>query len=352
MAGRPRVVVVGDVLLDDYRWGRCTRISPEAPVPIVDVDRVSCALGGAGNVAANLMALGAQVELFGVVGDDEPGRRLARQASQLGLGLDGLVVDDRRPTTHKTRVMAADRQLLRFDAESREPLPPEVAEELWLRVDAALSRPGGPVADVVLLSDYAKGVLGEDLCQRVIGAARAAGIPSLCDPKGRGWARYRGATALTPNRREASEVTGLCLDDPSSLRVALEVLVEEYRLEHCLVTLAEDGLALLSSGRLHLFAAHAAHVRDVTGAGDTVVAALALALGCGLDVRTGCRFANAAAAVSVGRLGVAAVGLDEVEDALLDVEAALAGAPLVEPGDEATVPAPIAPLVGLAEGVP
>jgi D-beta-D-heptose 7-phosphate kinase/D-beta-D-heptose 1-phosphate adenosyltransferase len=285
-----------------------------------------------------------------VVGDDEPGRRLARQAGQLGLGLNGLVVDPRRPTTHKTRIMAADRQLLRFDAESREPLCPEVAEELWRRVEATLSRPGGR-ADVVLLSDYAKGVLGEALCRRVIAAARAAGTPSLCDPKGRGWARYRGATALTPNRREAAEVTGLCLDDPTSLRAALELLVEEYRLEHCLVTLAEDGLALLSSGRLHLFAAHAAQVRDVTGAGDTVVAALALALGCGLDIRTGCRFASAAAAVSVGRLGVAAVGLDEVEDALMDVEASLAIAPLVEPDDEAPVPAPIAPLVGLAEGL-
>lgn len=350
-AGRPRAVVVGDVLLDDYRWGRCTRISPEAPVPIVDVDRVSCALGGAGNVAANLIALGAEVELFGVVGDDDPGRRLGQLASQQGLAADGLVVDPRRPTTHKTRIMAADRQLLRFDAESREPLGPEISGELWRRAEVALRRPSGAAPDVVLLSDYAKGVLGEELCQRVIGAARAAGIPCLCDPKGRAWGRYRGATALTPNRREASEVTGLCLEDPSSLRTALERLVEDYGLDHCLVTLAEDGLALLSEGRLHLFAAHAAAALDVTGAGDTVVAALALALGCGLDLRAGCRFASAAAAVSVGRVGVTAVGLDEVEDVLMELEAALVRAAQVEPGADAPVQPTIAPLVGLAEGV-
>jgi D-beta-D-heptose 7-phosphate kinase / D-beta-D-heptose 1-phosphate adenosyltransferase len=309
--GRPRVLVIGDIIADDYRWGRCNRISPEAPVPIVDVERTSFSLGGAGNVAANLAALGADVELFGALGDDEPGRRVRELVREIGAG-DGLTIDRARPTTHKTRVMAGDRQLLRFDVESRAVIGAPIADRLCAGVEASL-RAGCPGGLAVVLSDYGKGVVTEGLAQRVIGAARAAGAHVIGDPKGTSWTRYRGATALTPNRREAAETTGLTIDDRRSLRRALELLVQRLHLDHCVITLAEDGLALLSGGRVHHFAALAPAVRDVTGAGDTVVAALAFALACGLDFPSACRLASAAAAIAVSSVGVVAVQLEEVE---------------------------------------
>ena len=293
---RARVLVVGDVMLDRYWFGDVERISPEAPVPVVKIARSEERPGGAANVARNAAALGAQATLLSVVGDDEPGRALARllegervQASFLR--------DAAAPTTVKLRVIGRQQQLLRIDFEtapSHEVLAAKLADFERLVAEA----------DLVILSDYGKGGLAH--IATMIARARAAGRPVLVDPKGDDYARYRGATLLTPNRSEFRQVAGRWQDE-AGLTAKAEALRRDLALDALLVTRSEEGMSLYTGGGALTIPAQAREVYDVSGAGDTVIATLGVLLAAGAPLPDAVRIANEAAGVVVGKLGTAVV---------------------------------------------
>ena len=298
---RTRVLVAGDVMLDRYWFGDVERISPEAPVPIVKVTRSEERPGGAANVARNVAALGAQTTLLSVIGTDEPGatleRLLAADRVQTSLHRDPAL-----PTTVKMRVIGRQQQLLRIDFEtapSREVLATKLADFDRLLADA----------DLLILSDYGKGGLAH--IATMIERARAAGKPVLVDPKGDDWDKYRGATVITPNRGEFRHVVGRWHDDGEMAALALE-LRAELDVTALLVTRSEEGMSLYTADGAEDIPAVAREVYDVSGAGDTVIAALGALLGAGADLRVAVRIANEAAGVVVGKLGTAVATPDEL----------------------------------------
>ena len=300
---RARVLVVGDAMLDRYWFGAVERISPEAPVPVVRVNanKHQERLGGAANVAWNVQALGAHASLLTAIGDDEHGHRL--EALLATSGIESLFKrDPRLTTTVKLRVIGRSQQLLRVDFEE-EP-DHEVLEDMRAPYEGALAG-----ADAVLFSDYGKGGLTH--IPTMISTARAARRPVLVDPKGSDWSRYRGATVITPNRNELAQVIGAWTSE-TQLRERVQALRSSLDLEALLVTRSEDGMSLFDrEGRLDI-AAEAREVFDVTGAGDTVIATLAVMLASGLAVRDAMPIANRAAGIVVGKFGTATVGYDEL----------------------------------------
>lgn len=302
----PHILVVGDLMLDHYVIGNCQRLSPEAPVPVVQVERESCSLGGAGNVVSNLRALGARVWVASAIGPDAGGEQVGELLRQQDVSTHGVVIDPARTTSQKTRVVAARHQLVRIDRESTQPLA-AVAEQTVLQFIHDLPRP-----DAVLLSDYAKGVLTPNLCQAVIAWARERSIPVLVDPKGADGSKYRGATLITPNKKEAAELTGAAIRDDASLLAAGEQLRRDLELDYAVITLSEEGLAVFD-GRMTKLRTAAREVFDVSGAGDTVLATLGLGLAAGLSVHAAAELANRAAGIVVGKFGSATVTLDELE---------------------------------------
>jgi len=303
----PRVLVIGDLMVDRYLWGVCERISPEAPVQVVDVRKESYALGGAGNVVANLVSLGAQVDLIALVGHDLKQTPLAGLLAKLGVAVAGLVRDEQRPTTIKTRLVAARHQIVRFDVESAAACPEACAAATIEKAAQIIPR-----THVVILSDYGKGFLTERIAQAVIATCQRHEIPVLVDPKGRDYTKYRGATLITPNRKEAALASGLALDSEEGIRKAGQKLRTDYDLEACLITLSEDGMALFADAEESWLPTEAQEVFDVTGAGDTVIAATGLGLAAGLSLVEACSFANRAAGVVVGKIGAATVTLPEI----------------------------------------
>jgi len=307
----PRILIVGDLILDRYVTGEVSRISPEAPIPVLAARHTEERLGGAGNVAANLHSLGAQVEVIGVVGSDALGHRLLQLLHGIDVQTDGCVHDPDRPTTEKTRMISGVHQLVRIDWEKAHAVAGESERQL---VDAVRERVPGAAA--VVLSDYGKGVLTPEVLRAAIDAARAAGVPVLVDPKGTDYTRYRGATLVTPNRKEAEEAVGRKLVDLADVSAAASELVGAAELGAAVITLGADGMFFHStlegeptSGRV---GATARAVFDVTGAGDTVIAVLALVLGAGLDLATAVQLANHAAGLVVGQRGAASVTREEL----------------------------------------
>ena len=305
-----RVLIAGDVMLDRYWYGPSSRISPEAPVPVVKVEEVEERPGGAANVAVNIATLGGRVRVLGVAGADEAATALETKLHRLGAACE-LIRQPGQATITKLRVLSRNQQLLRLDFEDGFPgFDPAALRECFL---AHL-----PDSDVVVLSDYQKGALRgiEDL----IGAARTAGKRVLVDPKGRDFGRYRGATLLTPNLAEFETVVGPCRD-PGALVDRGETLRRELELEALLITRGEQGMTLLRAGAepLHL-AARAREVYDVTGAGDTVIATLAAGLAAGLELPAATFLANLAAGIVVGKLGAASVTASELRRALYEHE--------------------------------
>ncbi|RZI85095.1 MAG: D-glycero-beta-D-manno-heptose-7-phosphate kinase [Rubrivivax sp.] len=296
-----RVLVVGDVMLDRYWFGNVDRISPEAPVPVVRVDNEQERVGGAANVALNVKTLGAQVTLMTMVGKDEPARRLQQLLDQHGVDTV-LGHDDRMQTIVKLRVIGRSQQLIRIDFES------EPAHEVLAQMLSEFER---IVAshDAVLFSDYGKGGLTH--ITRMIELARSAGKPVLVDPKGIDYTRYAGATIITPNRSELSQATGAWRGE-ESLAVKVEALRKELGLEALLLTRSEEGMTLFDAqGVLHV-SAHAREVFDVTGAGDTVIAAMAVLLASGIPLREAVPHANRAGGIVVGKFGTASVSYEEL----------------------------------------
>lgn len=312
---RARVLVVGDLMLDRYWAGSTSRISPEAPVPVVKVNEMTSRAGGAGNVALNIAALGSHVLLDGVVGEDEPGRHLRETLAQAGVECV-FQAQAEVPTITKLRVLSRHQQLLRMDFEESQAT--YGSAELAQRFAAALDQ-----CDVVVLSDYAKGTLAA--VHQLVALARAAGKPVLVDPKGSDFAKYHGATLLTPNMSEFEAVVGPCHSE-EELMAKGEALREQLALEALLITRSEKGMTLLRAGHepLHLTAL-AREVFDVTGAGDTVISVLAAALAAGADLADATALANLSAGIVVGKLGAATVSVTELREAVRRHEAARPG---------------------------
>ena len=310
--GSIRCLVIGDLMLDEYLWGKAERISPEAPVQVVDVVREELRLGGAGNVVNNLVALGAQVAVCSVIGEDANGRALLEDFNQHAVAVDAIFCDPIRRTSRKTRVVASNQQIVRIDRESRDPLSEEMETQVcnWIRANA-------DQFSVILVSDYLKGVLTPRVIETTVKTAALKGIPVLVDPKGTNFGRYRGATLLTPNRKEAEAASGIAIQDDRSLDHAAGLIMEKAGLEHLLITRSEAGMSLFSrnSEAVHI-ATVAREVFDVSGAGDTVLASLAVGVAAGLGMAEAARLANIAAGIAVGKLGTSTVSPDEIINAV------------------------------------
>ncbi len=304
---RARVLVLGDVMLDRFVYGHVERVSPEAPVPVMALERTLNMPGGAANVARNVAALGGKVVLIGVVGQDEPAAELRALFAADSIQ-ESTAVDPSRPTTTKTRFVADRQQILRTDVESSTPLSEELIVQLLSNYEAALS-----VTDIVVLSDYGKGVLSEEVVGRAIEAAAARGKVVLVDPKSRSFLKYKGATVLTPNKHELQTACGHeCSSDEQVVDGARTILAQGV-CDTIVVTRGKDGMSVVrSNGAVSHIRTDAREVFDVTGAGDTAVAAMAVGLASGADIDTASRLANVAAGVVVGKYGTATATIDEI----------------------------------------
>lgn len=311
-----RVLVVGDVMLDTYLIGDAQRISPEAPVPVVRIDRTRHLLGGAGNVARNIVALGGQAAMVGLVGKDADGAHLESLLTEARV--EPHLVPVQRPTTVKSRVMARNQQMIRLDWENSAP----ASTEEYRAVMDVLT-PLVPEYDVVVVSDYGKGMVTGGLVDDVrrLGRVKTGREPLvLVDPKPQHKSFYQGAYLLTPNAKETSEAAGLPVDGPEEILAAGRRLREDLHIEHVLTTLGADGMALFSAeGPVWHVATAAQQVFDVTGAGDTVIATVALALSVGFPLLDACVLANYAAGVVVGKVGASTASLDELAAAMQEV---------------------------------
>jgi D-beta-D-heptose 7-phosphate kinase/D-beta-D-heptose 1-phosphate adenosyltransferase len=315
---RASVLVVGDAMLDRYVYGEVSRISPEAPVPILTVTREVAMPGGAGNVVRNLIALEGAAAFVSVVGDDQAGSDLTGLiGGQQGVE-PWLLVQGGRTTTLKTRYIAQGQHLIRADREETIALPEKLAERLVRIATDAMA-----ATSITVLSDYRKGVLGSDVAQRLIAAAKSLGRPVIVDPKGTDYSRYEGADVVTPNRRELAEATGLSLTTEASIVAAAQVLLQRHGFGAVLVTRAEDGMSLVTNDAVRHYPGEAREVFDVSGAGDTVVATLAAAMAVQVPLFEAARLANIAAGIVVGKVGTAVARPNEILAAITPVTGAL-----------------------------
>lgn len=303
---KPNILVIGDLMIDHYLWGSCDRISPEAPVQVVNVKKENSVLGGAGNVINNLVSLGSSVEVISVIGDDSVANELKTLLSNIGVSFDNLVVEKGRKTSKKSRLMASNQQVLRYDSESVDEISKNSSNKILEILEKNIKN-----YSAIILSDYKKGVLTTTLTQDIIKLANRYKIKVLADPKGKDFSKYKGAYTLTPNKKEAMEATNIDIKDEKSLVEALKSLKQNCNLEVSLITLSEQGIAIFDD-ELFTSPTAAREVFDVTGAGDTVIASITFALSCGVDIKKALYFANLAAGVVVGKIGSATASLDEI----------------------------------------
>ncbi len=310
-----RVLVIGDFILDQFVWGTVKRISPEAPVPVVNVERESYMPGGSLNVAHNIATLGGTVFPCGVVGRDLAGRMLLKSMRKLGIDTGGITYDRTRPTSLKTRIIAHSQQVVRFDREKIGPISPEDTQSLLRYVKKQIAS-----ADVVVIEDYGKGVIHPAFVREVVSTARKQRKPILVDPKERHFDYYRGVTALTPNRKEACEAFRSLFpgaEDTPDLKTIGFGLMKKLNSRALLITLGEDGMALFEKNKAVTFIPTAAQeVYDVSGAGDTVIAVFALALAARAGLGDAALLSNLAAGIVVGKLGTATASYEELKDAV------------------------------------
>lgn len=307
-AGNAWALVVGDLMLDRYLIGEVERISPEAPVPVVLLRQQYDRVGGAANVAANLAMLGIPTRIAGVVGQDADGKTLVDMMAAIGIASPAVVQSPQRPTTTKTRVLSGHQQMMRLDQESRAPIGTEEMQQLLQQVLREVEqRPA-----VVILSDYAKGVLSKSLCEQIIQHCRQSGITVLVDPKGLDYSKYRGATALTPNKRETADACKVDVRDSTALLDAASHLRNTLELDFIAMTRGEEGISLIDAAQTRHIAATAKQVFDVSGAGDTVIATLAAGLISGLNHVDALQLANIAAGIVVGKVGTVPITREEL----------------------------------------
>ena len=302
----PKILVIGDLMVDHYLWGSSDRISPEAPVPVVSINNESRVLGGAGNVINNLKALNAKVDVMSVLGECGVSSELKLLLNEIEIDTQYLITEPKRISSKKTRIIAAQQQVVRYDQENSEEISKTSQKTLLSNFRKRIVG-----YDCVLLSDYGKGVLTDELTQQLIKIAKQHSIKILVDPKGLDYSKYKGAYLLTPNKKEASEATGINITDDASLACTIKQLKEECELDVSLITLSEQGVAIYD-GELRNHPTQTREVFDVTGAGDTVLASLGFALSCELDIDEAVKFANLAAGVVVGKIGSATATLNEI----------------------------------------
>ena len=303
---KPNILVIGDLMIDHYLWGSCDRISPEAPVQVVNVKKESSVLGGAGNVINNLVTLGSVVDVISVIGNDSVANELKSLLEKIDVPTSNLVVENNRKTSKKSRLIASQQQVLRYDMESIDDINENSHKQIIQTLEKNINKYSS-----IILSDYGKGVLTTNLTKEIIKIANKNSIKVLVDPKGKDYSKYKGSYTLTPNKKEAMEATNIDIKDENSLIEALKSLKTQCSLEVSLVTLSEQGIAIFDD-ELTIKPTVAREVYDVTGAGDTVIASIAFALGNNLDIKDAIYFANLAAGVVVGKIGSATTTLDEI----------------------------------------
>jgi D-beta-D-heptose 7-phosphate kinase/D-beta-D-heptose 1-phosphate adenosyltransferase len=310
--GEGRVLVVGDIIMDEFIWGKVDRISPEAPVPVVTVKKETQLLGGAANVVNNIRSLGGQAFLSGLVGGDERGRKILSLLEASGVDTGGVLIDPRRSTIVKTRIVAHSQQVVRFDRENQSPLSPGYAESLASYVREMIHS-----VDAVVIADYGKGVVTEQLVEAIVRISKQEGKVVALDPKIGRFHLYRDVTIVTPNSQEASMASGIEIINEHSLREAGQKLLDRFHSEVILITRGEDGMALFERGKEPIIVhTTAREVFDVTGAGDTVIGVMALALAVGANFSEAAVISNFAAGVVVGKVGTGTVSLEELRAAI------------------------------------
>ncbi len=307
-----KVLVVGDIMLDRYWWGSVNRISPEAPVPVVHLKDTSLVAGGAANVAVNIAGLKAKAFLIGIVGDDKEGEIFPSLLNDSGISADYLIKIPNHQTTVKTRVVAHSQQVVRIDQESKLTLTDSQEDKIWQRIESLIKK-----VDLVVLSDYNKGFLTATILKRLITIASHNKKFILVDPKGKYYDKYQGATILTPNLKEIVEACGLDESEPEIIERAGKQLFRALNLEGLLITQGEEGMTLLEKNKNPIYlTARARKVYDVTGAGDTVIATLAVAIGAGLSLAESSKVANIAAGLVVEQVGTSTINFDELNNAI------------------------------------
>lgn len=304
-----KMLVIGDLMIDHYIYGDCTRISPEAPVQVVEVTSDLYTLGGAGNVLKNIMAFNCFGDIVSIVGDDENSLLISNELTNYGLLGNGIIKDSTRCTTIKSRVLAVKHQLIRLDRENSSPISSEQEDNVMKVVKSKIS-----LFDIVLISDYNKGLLTPSLLNRIFDCAKKYGVKTVLDPKGIDFSKYLGVNVIKPNKKEAAIATGIAIKDQSSLLAACVKLKEITAADDIIITLSEDGIATYSNNELTIIPTKALDVVDVTGAGDTVLASLGLALAAGKSIIEACEFANHAAAIVVNKVGSATATLAEINE--------------------------------------
>ena len=302
----PNILVVGDLILDEYLWGECSRISPEAPVQIIKIDRENQILGGAGNVIHNLKTLGAKVDVISVIGECGSSIQLQKLLKNISVDISNLITEKKRISSKKSRIIAANQQVVRFDREISNDISTKSQTLVLKKLEKLVSK-----YDVILISDYGKGTLTKTVTQSVIQIANKNNIKVLVDPKGQDYSKYNGSFLLTPNIKEAGEATNIVINDEESLLNAISKLKNDCNLDLSLITMSEKGVAVYDDN-LKIYPTTSREVFDVTGAGDTVLASLGFAIGCNLNIDKAIQFANLAAGIAVAKIGSSTVTLDEI----------------------------------------
>ncbi len=305
-------MVIGDLMVDEYIWGNVSRVSPEAPVPVVSVTSESLRLGGAGNVVNNIHTLGGKVLLAGIVGNDEMGRKVIHDLHKMGLETKGVIVEPERVTTVKTRIIAQHQQVVRYDREITRPIHPENIQQILSLLEGGINE-----LDAVLVSDYGKGVICEPLMERVRSLTQRAGKILAVDPKVKNFPFFREVTIITPNHYEAAEATGRWIMSEEDLMTVGRTLLQRLQVQSVLITRGEKGMTLFQhNGEVIHIPTMAKEVYDVTGAGDTVISVLTLAMASGATAKEAAILSNIAAGIVVGEIGTATIKASELEDAV------------------------------------
>ena len=302
----PKILVVGDLMIDQYLWGSSERISPEAPVPVININQDNEVLGGAGNVVNNLKKLGAQVDIFSVIGDCAASSDIVNLLNEIGVNTQNLIKQKNRILSKKTRIIASHQQVVRYDLETKDDIEQQSEDKLLNNLKNAMNR-----YEIILLSDYGKGVLTTNVTRTLIDLANAQGIKVLVDPKGDDYSKYSGAFLLTPNKKEASEITKIDIKNNTTLLNAAKKLKTDLKLQISLITMSEQGIAIYDE-ELRIKPTITREVFDVTGAGDTVLSSLGYALALNTNIDDAVEFSNLAAGVVVSKIGSATATINEI----------------------------------------
>ena len=309
-----KVLVIGDLMIDEYLWGSVDRISPEAPVPVVCVEKESHTLGGAGNVINNLVAMGAKVFAIGTAGTGKAGQMIFEKLEDLGIETNGIISEPKRPTTRKTRVIASNQQVLRIDKEIKKNINSDTLEKLVKIIESKILN-----VDLIILSDYDKGLITKKLVRQIVKLARKHKVLTLVDPKSLNFSKYEQVSILTPNRKEASLAANMDIKSIQDLFAVGQKIMDRVKLARLLITCGKDGMVLFEKGREpYTIESKARQVFDVSGAGDTVISLLGLGLAVGATFKESAMVANVAAGIVVAKVGTATASIDELRQALSD----------------------------------